>query len=64
MSTFECARCGHLLRPSDTRCPKCGSTSILMDGMSGRELLMQERYDRVREMGGDQEWPEGGEECD
>jgi hypothetical protein len=35
-----------------------------MDGMSGRELLMQERYDRVREMGGDQEWPEGGEECD
>jgi hypothetical protein len=54
MSEFTC-RNNHLMKSSDKLCPQCGLPITYMDGMSARELRLQEEREDIQ----DQETPLG-----
>lgn len=49
MSEFECIN-GHLVSPSNRKCPICGERAVFMDGLSSREIEARERAaDKINE---------------
>ena len=57
MSEFACSN-GHLMRSGQLRCRECGEPLHTMDGMTSRQLEMEERY--YQRLEAEEEW-EGDE---